>query len=97
MITMKLKYKTDNPSAILDLIKNYNSIYHLVYNYLFDNSKASTKDIIAFLKTKNNINLDTYFKNGAIYDVKTTLAMNNTYGKKNIFGGRKLFLDRLHI
>ena len=96
MITMKLKYKTDNSSAILDLIKNYNSIYHLVYNYLFDNSKASTKDIMAFLKTKNNINLDTYFKNGAIYDVKTTFAMNKSNTKKNIFGGRKLFLDRLH-
>ena len=92
-ITMKIKYMTENHDRIIELIKNYNSIFGLVYNYIFDNrSSSSTKKIMAHLRTKNNIILDTYFKNGAIYDAKS--ERKKAKNKKIIFGGKKLFLQR---
>ena len=91
-ITLKLKYQAENPSRILEMIKNYNSLFGLTYNFMFENEKTSTKEILAFLKSKNNVFLDTYFKNGAIYDCKSEISKKK--GKKIIFGGKKLFLKR---
>lgn len=91
-ITLKLKYQTENSSRILEMIKNYNSLFGLTYNFVFEKEKASTKEILDFLKLKNNIFLDTYFKNGAIYDCKGEISKKKE--KKIIFGGRKLFLKR---
>lgn len=91
-ITLKLKYQTENLSRILEMIKNYNSLFGLTYNFMFENEKASTKEILAFLKSKNNIFLDTYFKNGAIYDCKGEISKKKE--KKIVFGGKKLFLER---
>jgi len=92
MITMKIKYTTENVERIIEMIKNYNSIFGLVYNYAFDNHTLSTKELIKFLKTKEHIFLDTYFRNGAIYDVKSEFKKQKE--KKIIFGGKKLFLLR---
>ena len=91
-ITLKIKYNVENPSRILEIIKNYNSIFGLTYNYIFDNKETKTKKIIDYIKTKSHIFLDTYFRNGAIYDSKTMIAKNKK--KKIIFGGKKLFLQR---
>lgn len=91
-ITLKLKYQAENSPRILEMIKNYNSLFGLTYNFMFENKKASTKEILAFLKSKNNIFLDTYFKNGAIYDCKSEISKKKE--KKIIFGGKKLFLER---
>ena len=88
-ITLKIKYScTEN---LYKYIKNYNSIFNIVYNYVFENKKASTKEIMTVLKSKNNLFLDTYFKLGAIYDNKTEKEKS----KKIIFGGKKLFFDRI--
>lgn len=91
-ITLKLKYQTENSSRILEMIKNYNSIFGLTYNFMFENEKSSTKSILSYVNSKNNLFLDTYFKNGAIYDCKGEIAKNKE--KKIIFGGKKLFLER---
>jgi IS605 OrfB family transposase len=93
IITLKIKYTSDNRDRLIELIKNYNSIFGLVYNYVFSDNKASTKSIIDYLKSKNNLILDTYFRNSAIYDAKAEIAKDNK--NKIIFGGKKLFLDRL--
>ena len=91
-ITLKLKYRAENSSRILEMIKNYNSIFNLVYNFMFENKNCSTKSILTYVNSKNKIFLDTYFKNGAIYDCKGEISKNKE--KKIIFGGKKLFLER---
>lgn len=91
-ITLKIKYTSEESSRILEIIKNYNSIFNIIYNYVFENRKASTKSILNSVNSKNNIYLDTYFKNGAIYDCKSEI--NKGKEKKIVFGGKKLFLDR---
>ena len=91
-ITIKVRYETDNPSRILEMIKNYNSIFGLIYNCMFEHEDYSTKSIMNYLKTKNNLFLDTRFMNSAIYDCKSEISKNKD--KKIIFGGRKLFLKR---
>ena len=91
-ITLKLKYQTENSSRILEMIKNYNSIFNLTYNFMFENGNSSTKSILNYVNSKNNLLLDTYFKNGAIYDCKGEISKNKE--KKIIFGGKKLFLER---
>lgn len=93
IITLKIKYNTSDKDRIRKLIKNYNSIFGLVYNYIFSNPRSSTKEIIDCLKSKNNLELDTYFRNSAIYDAKSEIAKNKD--KKIIFGGKKLFIQRL--
>jgi len=93
-ITLKIKYETKNTQRILEFQKNYNSIYNSLFNYLQKQEKTlSTKDSISFINSLNNIFLDTYFKNSALYDVKSQLKIfkNN----KVIFGGKKLFFDRI--
>ncbi len=94
IITLKIKYTTDDHDRVIELIKNYNSIFGLVYNYIFSDSKASTKEIINYLKSKNNLFLDTYFRNSAIYDAKSEIAKNKEH--RIIFGGKKLFLQKLN-
>lgn len=88
-ITLKIKYSYNND--VYKYIKNYNSIFNIVYNYVFENKKASTKEIMNMLNSKNNLFLDTYFKLGAIYDNKAETNKEN----KIIFGGKKLFLNRI--
>lgn len=93
IITLKIKYTSDNKDRIIELIKNYNSIFGLVYNFVFSNNKVSTKSILNYIKSKNNLELDTYFRNSAIYDAKAELTKNKEH--RIIFGGKKLFLQRL--
>ena len=85
MVTLKLKYTTENHERVVEMIKNYNSVFGLCYNFMFSHSKASTKEIIEHINTKNNIFLDTYFKNGAIYDAKTEITQSKD--KRIVFGG----------
>lgn len=93
IVTLKIKYTSDNRDRLIELIKNYNSIFGLVYNFIFSNNKASTKSVIDYLKSKNNLFLDTYFRSSAIYDAKCEIAKNKEH--KIIFGGKKLFIDRI--
>ena len=93
MITLKIKYKSENSQRILEYIKNYNSVYNSIFNFLQkQNKKVSTKDAFVFIRSLNNIFIDTSFKDSAIKDAKQTLEIFKD--KKVIFGGKKLFLDR---
>ena len=91
IITMKMRYKisSDKDKArILKYIKNYNSILRFTYNRVQEGIK-STKELTALQNKLNNIFIDSHFKNSAIYDAKSIQK------DKVIFGGKKLFLDRL--
>ena len=96
MITFKIKYEIekDKKERILEYVKNYNSVFNCLLNHFQDQNKTlSTKDSFAFIKSLNNIFIDTYFKNGALYDAKQVFSKFGN--KKLVFGGRKLFLDRI--
>lgn len=91
IITLKLKYSTDENSKIriLEYIKNYNNVFRITYNRLHENNKLKTKEITELQKLMNNIFVDSHFKNSAIFDSKSLLKND-----KVIFGGKKLFIDR---
>ena len=96
MITLKIKYSAEkeNKEKIFKYIKNYNSVFNCLFNYFqCQNKVLSTKDSFTFIKSLNNIFIDTSFKNGALYDAKQTF---NKFGsKKLVFGGKRLFLNRI--
>ena len=93
VITLKLKYDCDKKDRILGLIKNYNSIFGITYNFMFDNRDIKKPaEILKYLNNKNNLILDTYFRRSSIYDVKSEITKNKK--KKIIFGGKELFLKR---
>ena len=96
MITFKIKYEIekDKKDRVLKYIKNYNSVFNCLLNCFQGKNKVlSTKGSFSFIKSLNNIFVDTYFKNGALYDAKQVFEkFGNT---KLIFGGKKLFLDRI--
>ena len=96
MITLKIKYEIekDKKDIILEYIKNYNSVFNCLLNYFQDQNKVlSTKDSFVFIKSLNNIFIDTIFQNSALYDVKQVFKI---FGDKRlVFGGKKLFLDRI--
>ena len=91
MITLKLKYSTDENSKtrILEYIKNYDNVLRFTYNRLHENDKLKTKEITELQKSMNNIFVDSHFKNSAIFDSKSLLKND-----KVIFGGKKLFINR---
>ena len=94
MITLKIKYETESSQKVLRYIKNYNSVYNSIFNHIQkQNKKLSTKDVFTFINSLNNVFIDTRFKNNALKDVQQTLTMVKS--KKVIFGGKKLFLDRI--
>ena len=96
MITLKIKYLVEKESKekILRYIKNYNSVFNCLLNHFQDKNKVlSTKDSFTFMKSLNNIFIDTVFQNSALYDVKQVFEKFGN--KKLVFGGKKLFLDRI--
>ena len=88
MVTLKIKYKSENPDIILQYIKQYTSCYHIAYNRYIESYKQ--KDIEAYLKNMNNIDLmNSWFIKCAAYQVKS-LNKNNI-----IFGGKFNYFQRL--
>ena len=94
MITLKIKYSAEKKEKIFKYIKNYNSVFNCLFNYFQSQNKIlSNKDSFAFMGSLNNVFIDTSFKDGILRDAKQTF--NKFKNKKLIFGGRKLFLDRI--
>ena len=89
MITLKIKYKSENSDIILQYMKQYTNCYHIAYNRYKENYKQ--KDIEAYLKTMNNIDLiNSWFIKCAVYQVK---SLNKS--DKIIFGGKFNYFQRL--
>ena len=94
MVTLKIKYKSENHKRILEYIKNYNSVYNSIFNFLQkQNKKISTKDAFVFIRSLNNIFINFSFKDSALKDARHTLKLFGN--KKLVFGGKKLFLNRI--
>lgn len=90
IITLKIKYIPENGDLtnILAYIENYNNILKFTYNRVQENIK-STKELTRLQNNLKNVFIDSHFKNSAIYEAK---AFQDS---KLIFGGKKLFLERL--
>ena len=95
-ITIKIKYSCNKKDSnrILEYIKNYNNVLRFIYNRLYEapKQKLSTKDAMTIINSMNNVFVDTYFKNGALYEARALIKLNKQ--DKIIFGGKKLFLER---
>lgn len=90
IITLKINYIPENGDLtdILAYIENYNNILRFTYNRVQENIK-STKELTRLQNNLKNVFIDSHFKNSAIYEAK---AFQDS---KLIFGGKKLFLERL--
>ena len=98
MITLKLKYKTDDlsKSIILDYMKQYSSMLHYVYNRKIEGVSDST--VKQLTKSLNNIDLmNSWFVNSGLIESKALIQSSKERdNKKVIFGGKKLFFDRMN-
>lgn len=94
-ITLKIKYKVDvdDFNAILNYVKEYNSVLKFTYNRLVEGIK-STKDLTVEQHKMSNVFTQSHLFNSAQYDAKAIYQLNKD--KKVIFGGKKLFLDRVN-
>ena len=90
IITLKIKYQeeTGDLTSIFSYIQNYNNVLRFTYNRVQEGI-ISTKELTKLQNNLNNIFIDSHFKNSAIYEAKSY------QDSKLIFGGKKLFLDRL--
>ena len=98
MITLKLKYKTDDlsKSIILDYMKQYSSMLHFVYNRKIEGINDSS--IKQLTKSLNNISLmNSWFSESSLVEAKALIQSSKERdNKKVIFGGKKLFFDRMN-
>ena len=94
IITIKLDYRSNDSERILECIKNYNSLFRSTYSFyeqVLDLKQSETTKLQSKL---NNIFLDRWFFNSAVFDVKS-FKNKKKKDEKVIFGGKKNFFDRL--
>ena len=98
MITIKLKYKTDEESSahIQEYRRQYSSVFKVYFNRL---SEGIPSKEILHLKLNNVDLIGSAFKGSALQEARTLLKSWDSKKSKNknhlIFGGRKSFLDRI--
>ena len=98
MITIKLKYKTDEESStrIKEYRRQYSSVFKVYFNRLQE--KMPSKEIL-HLELNNTEFVSSAFKGSALTEARTllkTLELKKCQDKNHlIFGGRKSFLDRI--
>ena len=96
MITIKLPYETNQESkdTILKYQMNQNNVIRFIYNRIKDNFELTQKDLTNLSNNMNNIFIDSWFKQSGIYKSKEIYSKNKD--SKVIFGGKKLFLERIN-
>ena len=96
MITIKLPYETNQESKdiILRYQFNQNNVIRFIYNRIKDNPELTQKELTILVNSMNNIFIDSWFKQSAIYKSKEIYKRNKD--NKVIFGGKKLFLERIN-
>ena len=98
MITIKLKYKTDEESSIKlkEYRRQYSSVFKVYFNRL---QEGMIPKEILHLKLNNVDLMNSSFKGSALQEARTLLKVWDSKKEqfKNylIFGGRKAFLDRI--
>ena len=98
LITIKLKYKTDEKSStrINEYRRQYSSVFNVYFNRLQENILTSNQ--VRNLKLNNIELIGSAFKNSALIEARTLLKIHESkkgISKNLIFGGRKSFLDRI--
>ena len=94
IITIKLDYRSPDTERILDCIKNYNSLFRSTYSFYQQVPDLKQSETTRLQSKLNNIFLDKWFFNSAVFDVKS-FKNKKKKDEKVIFGGRKNFFDRL--
>ena len=94
IITIKLDYKSNEQERILDCIKNYNSLFRSTYSFYEQVPDLKQSETTRLQSKLNNIFLDKWFFNSAVFDVKS-FKNKKKKDEKVIFGGKKNFFDRL--
>lgn len=94
IITIKLDYKSTDTERILDCIKNYNSLFRSTYSFYQQVPDLKQAETTRLQSKLNNIFLDKWFFNSAVFDVKS-FKNKKKKDEKVIFGGKKNFFDRL--
>ena len=94
IITIKLDYRSSEQERILDCIKNYNSLFRSTYSFYQQVSDLKQSEVTRLQSSLNNIFLDKWFFNSAVFDVKS-FKNKKKKDEKVIFGGTKNFFDRL--
>lgn len=96
LITRKIKYSFSTNEEKLDFLniqKQYSNVLHFTYNRIFENNKLKTKELTKLQHSLKNINLNSHLLSSVIFDSKSLIKKNKD--KQIIFGGKKLFFDRL--
>ena len=94
IITIKLDYKSNEQERILECIKNYNSLFRSTYSFYQQVPDLKQAETTRLQSNLNNIFLDKWFFNSAVFDVKS-FKNKKKKDEKVIFGGKKNFFDRL--
>ena len=94
IITIKLDYKSDQQERILDCIKNYNSLFRSTFSFYQQVPDLKQSETTRLQSKLNNIFLDRWLFNSAVFDVKS-FKNKKKKDEKVIFGGKKNFFDRL--
>jgi IS605 OrfB family transposase len=94
MNTIKLPYNTskENKNIILKFMKNQNNVIKFLYNRLTKDKNLSQIQLTNLSNSMNNVFIDSWFKQSAIYKARDLIAKN----EKIIFGGKKLFFQRMN-
>ena len=94
IITIKLDYRSSDSERILDCIKNYNSLFRSTYSFYQQVPDLKQSETTRLQSKLNNIFLDKWLFNSAVFDVKS-FKNKKKKDEKVIFGGKKNFFDRL--
>ena len=94
IITIKLDYRSPDSERILKCIKNYNSLLRSTYSFYEQVPDLKQSETTRLQSKLNNIFLDRWFFNSAVFDVKS-FKNKKKKDEKVIFGGKKNFFDRL--
>jgi len=89
MNTISFPYTLSDKSQILALMKNQNNVVRFIYNRLQENKDLTQKQLTILANSMNNIFIDSWLKQSAIYKAK---ALNEK--SHIIVGGKWLFFQR---
>ena len=94
IITIKLDYRSNQQERILECIRNYNSLFRSTFSFYQQVPDLKQSETTRLQSKLNNIFLDKWFFNSAVFDVKS-FKNKKKKDEKVIFGGKKNFFDRL--
>ena len=89
-ITLKISYITDSKDILLDYQQRYSKLLRYTYNRLKKLGNLKQKELYAYQKLAENINLDSYFFNYAQYEARALINNDDTLNMQSrVFGGKQ--------